>query len=318
MACLVALSSCDDVNRGQVYVNQSPNVVVTPTATNLGDNLDLQALGELVRSSTTAQEVENKLNTTGSINNLDLDGDGNVDYIKVTEYGNGDTKGFSFTVDLPNGEKQELATIDIQKNANGAAMNIQGNQQVYGNGAYYQSHYNLSDLMIMHYLFSYHSPYYSPYRYGYYPSYYHSYRSAPSTAYRSRVSTTTRTSRITRSSTSKITSPNSSYSSKAVNSRAQSLASPTRSQKSFSTTSSSNSRPTTSGFGKKSSSGSSWFGSSSRSSSSSSPSRSSSFGSSSRSSGSSFGSSSRSSSSRSSSSFGSSSRSSGSSSRRSR
>lgn len=307
MACLVALSclsSCDsnqNYRQGQVYVNE-PDVVVTPKATNLGDNLDLQALGELVKSSANAQDIENKLNTTGSINNLDLDGDGTVDYIKVTEYGTGDSRGFSFTVDLPNNEKQEIATIEIQKGNNTAAMNIQGNPQVYGQSAYYQSHYSLSDLMIMHYLFSYHSPYYSPYRYGYYPSYYHSYRSVPVSSYSTRVSTTTRTSKITRSSTSttKLKSPNSSYVSKTVNTRSQSLTNPTRSQKSFTKTSTSNSRPTTGGFGNKkatsspsasTSRSSSSFGSSSRSSSS----RSSSFGSSSRSS------SSRSSSSRSSS-----------------
>jgi len=156
VACLVALTSCDsgsNYNTGRVYVNE-PNVVVTPEATNLGDNLDLQALGELVKSCSNAQEIENKLNASGSINNLDLDGDGNVDYIKVTEYGDGNTRGFSFTVDLPNNEKQEIATIDIQKNTANADMNINGNQAIYGQPVYYHSSYSLSDLMIMHYLFA--------------------------------------------------------------------------------------------------------------------------------------------------------------------
>lgn len=293
VACLVALSSCDHnnngYNNGRVVVNE-PNVVVTPEVTNLGDNLDLQALGELVKSSNNAEDIENKLNTSGSINNLDLDGDGSVDYIKVTEYGDGNTRGFSFTVELAGGEKQEIATIDIEKGASTAAMNIQGNQQIYGGNAYYQSHYSLSDLMIMHYLFTPHRYFYSPYHYGYYPSYYHSYRSTPVSAYRSRVSSTTKTTKITRTTTSnsKVKSPNSSYSSKKVSTRAQTLANPTRSQKAFTKTSSSKSKPSTSGFGTKSSSSykssgssrSSSFGSSSRSSSS----RSSGFGSSSRSS----------------------------------
>ena len=299
MACLVALTSCDqnyNNNNGRVYVNE-PDVVVNPESTSLGDNLDLQALGELVKSCKTAQEIEDKLNATGSINNLDLDGDGSVDYIKVTEYGDGATKGFSFTVDLANSEKQEIATVDIQKGANDAAMNIQGNQQIYGQSAYYQSHYSLSDMMIMSYLFSYHRPFYSPYHYGYYTSYYHSYRSVPVSSYHSRVVTTTKTSKITRTNTSasKIKSPNSSYTSKTVNKRAESLAHPTRSQKSFSRTSPSNSRPSTGGFGNKKASSYSSGSSKSSYGSSSSSRRSSSFGSSSRSS------SSRSSSSRSSS-----------------
>lgn len=294
MACLVALVSCDNqysnYNRGQVVVNE-PNVVVTPEATNLGDNLDLQALGELVKSSPNAQEIENKLNATGSINNLDLDGDGNVDYIKVTEYGDGNSRGFSFTVDLPNNEKQEIATIDIQKNTGNADMNIQGNQAIYGQPVYYHSTYSLGDLMIMNYLFAYHRPYYSPYYYGHYPSYYHSYRSVPVSSYRSSVVRTTKTTRITRATTSasKVSSPNSSYKSKTVSTRAQAMASPTKSQRSFKT-SPVNSHPSTSGFGNRnkpsngsssssyrspsrSSSRSSGFGSSSRSSSRSSSSR---------------------------------------------
>lgn len=290
IASIAMLSSCDNNNgyrNGQVSVNSQPQIVVTPVATNLGDNLDLQALGELVKTSNSAEDMEAKLNASGSINNLDLDGDGNVDYIKVTEYGDGNNRGFSFTVDLANGEKQEIATIDIEKGASNANLNIQGNQQIYGGNAYYQSTYSLSDLMIMHYLFSYHRPYYSPYHYGYYPRGYHSYRSSPVGSYRSRVGATTKTSKITRTTTttSKLKSPNSNMSSKSVNTRSQSLANPTKSQKSFSKTSTANSRPTTGGFGNKSSSYKSTPSKSSYSS-----------GSSRRSSGSSFGSSSRSSS----------------------
>ncbi len=266
MACLVALTitNCDgNHNRnyssgGNVYVNNEPDVVVTPEATNLGDNLNLQALGELVKSSSNAQDIENKLNASGSINNLDLDGDGSVDYIKVTEYGTGDDRGFSFTVDLPNNEKQEIATVDLQKGTNGADMNIQGNQQIYGQSAYYQSHYSLSDVMIMSYLFSRHSMYLSPYHYGYYPSYYHSYRSVPMASYSSRVSSSTKTSKITRTTTttSKVKSPNANLNSKKVNTRAASLSNPTRSQKSFSKTSTTNNKPKTGGFGNKTSSSS--------------------------------------------------------------
>lgn len=288
LAFLMLLSSCGSnqgynqgySNGGQVVVNQ-PNVSVTPTASNLGDNLNLQALGELVKSSNNAQDIEQKLNQDQSINNLDLDGDGKVDYIKVTEYGDGNARGFSFTVEQANGEKQEIATVDIQKNNNTATLNIQGNQQIYGQGAYYQSNYNFTDLMIMSYLFSYHRPYYSPYRYGYYPSYYHSYGCSPYSSYRSRMSTSTRTSTITRTTTttSKVKSPNANLNSKSVNARAQTLANPTRSQKAFTPTKPSNSRPSTGGFSNKGSSPSHASSSPSRS-----APRSSSFGSSSHSS----------------------------------
>lgn len=302
--------SCKENNNGydnrQVVVNdyQPSQVSVTPEVANLGDNLDLQALGELVKNSTSAQDIEDKLNNTGSINNLDLNNDGQVDYIKVTEYGDGNSKGFSFTVDLPNNETQEIATIEVQRGDGGAQMNIHGNQQLYGNQGYYQSHYSLGDLMIMHYLFTPHRPYYSPYRYGYYPSYYHSYRSRPYSSYRNSVTRSTRTTTITRTTrpsttSSRISSPNANKVSSTVTARAKTLSAPTRSQKSFTTTSAARQRPTTSGFKNKSTSSSPRKSSSSWGSSSSSSRKSSgsSWGSS-RSSSRSSGSSSRSSSSR--------------------
>ena len=299
LSLVSALVSCNgNTNRsnGSVYVaDYSPSqssVTVTPEVENLGQGLDLQMLGEMVKSSTSAQDVEDKLNSNGSINNLDLDNDGNVDYVKVTEYGSGSSRGLSFTVDLAGGQTQEIATIQIDNASNNYAnMNIQGNQNLYGNSGYYTSRYSVGDILLMHYLFAPHRYYVSPYRYGYYPRAYHPYHSVPMHSYRSRVVTSTRTTRIIKttrpsSSVSRISSPNANKYSSSVTSRATSMARPTTSQKSFRTTSSANSRPSTGGFG---SSSTTRRSSSSSSSYSSSPSRSSSrssssFGSSSRSS----------------------------------
>jgi VCBS repeat-containing protein len=315
LVAAIALTSCNNnpnYNQGQVVVNpyqaQTVNTVsVTPEVQNLGDNLNLQALGELVKNSTSAQDIENKLNQQGSINNLDLNNDGQVDYIKVTEYGSGNQRGFSFTVDVADGQTQEIATIEVAQGANNAQMNIQGNQQLYGNNGYYQSSYSLTDLMIMSYLFRPHPYYYSPYHYGYYPSYYHSYRSRPYSSYRTSMTKTTSRTTITRTTrpsttTRTIASPNANKSASSVTARAKSLSAPTRSQKAFTTTSTARRTPSTSGFGTRSSSSSasssprrsssSWGGSSSSSSKSSGSGWGSSSRSSSRSSGSSWGSSS--------------------------
>ena len=303
LVAAIAFTSCkDNSNQGQVVINdyQPSQVSVTPEVANLGDNLNLQALGELVKNSTTAQDIEDKLNTTGSINNLDLNNDGSVDYIKVTEYGDANQKGFSFTVDIAEGQTQEIATIEVAKGSNDAQMNIQGNQQLYGNNNYYQSRYSLTDMLILSYLFRPHPYYHSPYYYGHYPSYYRSYRSTPYNSYRSRMVGTTKTTTITRTNrptTTRSSSPNANKSVSSVTTRAKSLSTPTRSQKAFTTTSASRQRPSTSGF-KSTTSSSPRKSSSSWGSSSSSRKSSSSWGSSSRSSSRSSGSSSRSSSSR--------------------
>ncbi len=317
---VLALVSCKE-NASRVYVqepvqNSQQDIVVTPTTSNIGENLDLQSLGELVKQSNSAEEIENKLNSSGSINNLDLDGDGNVDYIKVNEVNDGNGRGFVFIIDTPQGSEQ-VASISLSQSGDVANLTIQGNPSYYGDGGYYTTSHLVRDMMIMNYLYGgYHRPYYSPYRYGYYPRTYRSYRSVPYSSYHSsprvvtRTTTTTKT--VSRPTTTKSSYGNSSYKSKPVtasSNRTSTLSSPKTSQKSFKVTSASKSKPVTSGFGSKKSSSSysskpssssSSYGSSRKSSGSSygsgSSSRSSSFGSSSKSSSRSSGSSSRSSS----------------------
>jgi hypothetical protein len=299
----ISFASCNQSPNGQVYVQpaQQQDVVVTPTTSQIGDNLDLQALGEVVKQSNSAEEIENKLNQSGSINNLDLDGDGQVDYIKVNEVNDANGRGFVFLVDGPNGSEQ-VAQISLSQSGDLANLNIQGNPTYYGSNNYYTTSHLVRDMMIYNYLYGgYHRPYYSPYRYGHYPSHYRSYRIS---GYHSspRVVSRTTTTRTTSRPVSKTYNNSSSYGKSSGSSayrtttqagtRARSSSAPTSSQKSFKVTNSSNSRPKTSGFGtSRSSSSSSSYSSRPRSSSSSSYSSgrsssrgSSSFGSSSRSS----------------------------------
>jgi hypothetical protein len=285
---LSILLGCSNPN-GNVYVNSPGNPQtahdVTVNPTNLGANLDLQALGELVKTSKNAQDIEQKLNAPGSINNLDLAGTGTVNYITVTEYGDQNTKGFSFTVDLGAQGKQEVATVTVDKSGSQANINISGNQAVYGANASYNASYPLTDFLICSYLFSYHPYYMSPWGYGRYPSYYHSYAYTPYRTYHSRMNTSygsssriKRTTTTTTTSRSSVKSPNSTASSNTVNARSRSLSNPTVSQKSFSARPANSATPKATGFSNKSSSSPA----PSRSTASSSPSRS--FGSSSKSS----------------------------------
>jgi hypothetical protein len=55
--------------------NSNSQVVVNATQA-IGDNLNLQALGELIKSCNSPQEIEQKLNQPNGINNLDLNNDG--------------------------------------------------------------------------------------------------------------------------------------------------------------------------------------------------------------------------------------------------
>ena len=245
-------------------------VTVNPVQEIPGDQLNLQAVGELLKTCKDGPEFEKKLNdTTLRINNLDLNKDGNTDYLKVTEYGNGTNKGFSITDELGPNDIQEIATLQFEQNQNQQTnVTSAGNQTVYGaNAPCYHSCFSMNDLLIMHWMFSPRPYYISPYHYGYYPTYYRPYRSIPRQQYSTRTVTKTTTTykSVPRTQTiSKISSPNSARQSSTVKSN---FSAPTSSQKSYSTR---DSKPVNSGGFKNSSSSSS----SSRPSSSSSSSRS--------------------------------------------
>jgi hypothetical protein len=200
------------------------------------DGLDLKAVGELVKKAKDAEGFETLLNKEGGVNNLDLDGDGKVDFIKVTEFGNDETKGFSLTVEPVKGEIQEIATIEIQKKAEQAEVDVRGNQQIYGTQRHHY-HYgtSLGSMMLMGYLFRPHPYYMSPFHFGYYPRYYgFGYARIGHTAYLSRTRTITRSSSarsVSRGRPSRISSPNKGRS--ASRGIRTNLRNPTKSQRSF-------------------------------------------------------------------------------------
>jgi len=200
------------------------------------DGLDLKAVGALIKEVKDAEDLEKKLNDSSvGINNLDLNEDDKVDYVKVTEYGEATTKGFSLSVDLGPGDTQEVATIQIEKKGDGGDVEVQGNREIYGQGHYYHSHFSgLSTFLIASYLFRPHPFYVSRYSWGMYPNYYQPYRPMSYTAYRIRAGNVASSGNFSRKNTSgmskNITSPNKGKTARNV--RAP-LKSPTKSQKAF-------------------------------------------------------------------------------------
>lgn len=200
------------------------------------DGLDLQALSGTLKMVKTGQELEDALNRPTSINNLDLDEDGKTDYVRVTETGQGNARLMSLTAVLGNGEEQEIATVSFEQSSpQMASVQVQGNNQIYGDNAYYHSHVSLTDLIVLNYLFAPRwSPYVSPWHYGYYPGYYRAYAPVPVTTYRTTTRAYVQNSPLRQTATSQtkttIQSPNAGKSASSVRA---SLAKPTQSQKSF-------------------------------------------------------------------------------------
>ncbi len=233
VASIIVLSLVVSCSARTVY---NANIAVVSDA---ADGLDLQAVSELLKKANSAEALEEALNKPGGVNNLDLNEDGKVDFIKVTEYGNkSDAYGFSLTVEPEKGEEQEIATIEIAKSGEDAEVEVYGNEQIYGQNTYYHYRHPVSSYLLWGYFMRPHPYYASRWYYGYYPRYYGvGYASVGRTVYTQRTSTIRSGSTATRASSSTMTSrsglsnPNAG---KTANSGVTSrLRSPTATQKSF-------------------------------------------------------------------------------------
>jgi hypothetical protein len=99
-----------------------------------GDNLDLYATLDLFQKSKTIEDFEKSLNLkeTG-INNLDLNLDGNVDFIKVVTKQEGSDFTFILQDDISEKEVQDVAVILLSKDKDGkVTLQIVGDKDLYG------------------------------------------------------------------------------------------------------------------------------------------------------------------------------------------
>ncbi len=99
-----------------------------------GDNLNLYAVLKLFQESETLEAFEKKLNEEDSkINNLDLDGDDKIDYIKVNDNVDGDAHTIILQVDVSDKETQDVAVFTVQKNSKGGVeIQLVGDEDLYG------------------------------------------------------------------------------------------------------------------------------------------------------------------------------------------
>ncbi|MDO8515976.1 MAG: hypothetical protein Q7S28_01865 [bacterium] len=153
----------------------SPETVTVSASTS---DLDLKAIQEVAKRAKNAEEFEHLINEPDSGNNLDLDNDGNTDYLRVEEFGSGNIRGFAIYVDLPNGEAQEVARIEVERiqvrnREDRVRFSFWGNPYVYGYPMRYSWYWGWNSYPISIYFWSYHTWYVPSWHYGYYPSYYY-------------------------------------------------------------------------------------------------------------------------------------------------
>ncbi len=99
-----------------------------------GDNFSLQGALEMFRKSGTPEEFEKLINSeNNNVNNLDLNGDGESDYIRVIDKSDKDLHALVLQVPVSETESQDIAVIEIEKTGESSAvLQIIGDEEIYG------------------------------------------------------------------------------------------------------------------------------------------------------------------------------------------
>lgn len=189
------LTACNSSQSDQIsYEPQNQSEIAQEESANLAsENLDLQAVGNLLEKADDAEEFEYLLNNEEGVNNLDLNGDGYTDYISVAEFDDRDSnqRGFTLFDRFGADEIQEIARIIFDRDRYdeyGTRILLNGNEQLYGDNYYYETNWQDRNPPIADWVFSDRDNYYqSPYYYENYPDYYENYRVVETPVYRTRI-----------------------------------------------------------------------------------------------------------------------------------
>lgn len=163
--------------------------VVTPES-EVAHNLDLMAVSAIFQDADNLEDFERTINDPDTgINNLDLDDNGYVDYIRVVEEVVGDSHVIILQAALGEDEFQDVATIQVTQSNDQYQMQIHGHEVVYGPEYYVvptQVHVHTWPIIAWMYRPLY-QPYRSVYYWGVYPRWWQPWRPVHINVYRPRV-----------------------------------------------------------------------------------------------------------------------------------
>lgn len=99
-----------------------------------GDQFSLQGALQLFKEAASPEAFETALNNENNhVNNLDLNEDGDIDYIRIEDKMEGDVHVFILQATLGDKDVQDIATIEIEKTGKEEAMlQIIGDEDIYG------------------------------------------------------------------------------------------------------------------------------------------------------------------------------------------
>lgn len=99
-----------------------------------GDHFSLRGALDIFKKAGSPEEFEKLLNTESNhVNNLDLDGDNEIDYVRVISKQDDEVHIFILQVAVSEKEYQDIAVIELEKNGKeSATIQIIGDEEIFG------------------------------------------------------------------------------------------------------------------------------------------------------------------------------------------
>ncbi|WP_424003623.1 hypothetical protein [Maribacter sp. IgM3_T14_3] len=138
------------------------------------ENLNLEEVAQIFGESSDLEDFEKRLNDPESkISNFDLNGDGEVDYLKVVEKVEGDTRTVYVQATVTENKNKTVASIVVVKDSNNEVnVKVVGDEALYGSNYIIIPAYMRVPTVVIWFWGPRYSVWVSPYRLGYYPSYF--------------------------------------------------------------------------------------------------------------------------------------------------
>lgn len=151
-------------------------ITVSANSEDISQSLDLRVVAKLFAEASTTEQFENMLNNPDSaFSNLDLNGDNQIDYLRVVEAGTANNKLIVIQAVLAKDIYQDVASIYVEKDTKTQEVSVQiiGDEYIYGTNYIIEPVYVYRPI-IYNWLWS--PRWYcwkSPWYWGYYPSWWY-------------------------------------------------------------------------------------------------------------------------------------------------
>lgn len=150
-------------------------ITVSANSSDISEGLDLKVVAKLFAESKNLEEFENMLNNPDSaFCNLDLNGDGQVDYLRVVETGEGNKRLIVLQAVLAKDIYQDVASIYVEKDEKEqVSVQIVGDEYVYGTNYIIEPVYVYRPAIYDWFWSTAWVAWYSPWYWGYWPSWWY-------------------------------------------------------------------------------------------------------------------------------------------------